>query len=70
MAFVEERARELGLKEVFCLSTQAVNYFVQKGGYRLGTPDDLPPQRRQRYDQSGRRSQVLTKDLVAVNSQK
>jgi amino-acid N-acetyltransferase len=61
MNFVEERVRELGLKELFCLSTQAVNYFVQKGGFRLGSPDDLPAPRRQRYDQSGRGSQVLVK---------
>jgi amino-acid N-acetyltransferase len=64
MNFVEELARERGLKDLFCLSTQAVNYFVQKGGFVLGTPEDLPLQRRQRYDQSGRRSQVLIKKLT------
>lgn len=63
MNFVEETARELGNAVLFCLSTQAVNYFVQKGGFQLGTPDDLPPLRRQRYDASGRRSQVLLKRL-------
>ncbi len=30
---------------------------------RLGTPEDLPPARRERYEHSGRRSQVLTKKL-------
>jgi hypothetical protein len=44
-------------------SGQVLNYFVQKGGYRQGTPDDLPPARRQRYDKSRRRSLVLTKKL-------
>jgi amino-acid N-acetyltransferase len=63
MQYVEEQARQAGLQELFCLSTQAVNYFVQKGGFRLATPDDLPPPRRQRYDASGRRSQVLLKKL-------
>jgi amino-acid N-acetyltransferase len=63
MSFVEELARERGLHQLFCLSTQAVNYFLQKGGFRLGTPEDLPSPRRQRYDFSGRRSQVLIKDL-------
>src|SRR5438105_4748886 len=63
MQFVEAQARSRGLAELFCLSTLAVNYFVQKGGFRLGTPDDLPPPRRERYDRSGRRSQVLTKGL-------
>jgi amino-acid N-acetyltransferase len=63
MQYSETQARTAGAVELFCLSTQAFNYFVQKGGFRLGTPDDLPPQRRERYDQSGRRSQVLTKKL-------
>jgi amino-acid N-acetyltransferase len=64
MQFVETQARASGAEELFCLSTQAFNYFVQKGGFRLGTPDDLPQVRRQRYDASGRRSQVLTKKLI------
>jgi amino-acid N-acetyltransferase len=63
MHFVEAQARTRGVATLFCLSTQAVNYFVQKGGFRLGTPDDLPPARRERYDKSGRRSKVLTKTL-------
>jgi amino-acid N-acetyltransferase len=63
MHYVEEQARQAGAKELFCLSTQAVNYFVKKGQYVLATPDDLPPVRRQRYDASGRRSQVLKKAL-------
>lgn len=61
--FVEEQARNVGARELFCLSTQAVNYFVQKGNFRLGSPSDLPLPRRQLYDQSGRRSQVLVKPL-------
>jgi len=28
-----------------------------------GTPDDLPPARREKYDQSGRNSKVLVKKL-------
>jgi amino-acid N-acetyltransferase len=63
MQFVENQARGNGARELFCLSTQAFNYFMQKGGFSLGSPDDLPPARRQLYDQSGRRSQVLTKKL-------
>ncbi len=63
MNFVEGVSRERGLRELFCLSTQAVNYFVQKGGFRLGKPEDLPPARRQRYEVSGRHSQVLIKKL-------
>ena len=61
MQYVEDQARQAGVRTLFCLSTQAVNYFVQKGGFRPGSPDDLPPARRVRYDASGRRSKVLTK---------
>jgi amino-acid N-acetyltransferase len=63
MQYVEAQARSKGLRELFCLSTQAFNYFVQKGGFRQGTPDDLPLARRQLYDRSGRHSLVLTKKL-------
>jgi amino-acid N-acetyltransferase len=63
MGFLEEHARGAGVKELFCLSTQAINFFLQKGGYRLATPDDLPAARRQRYEVSGRRSKVLLQRL-------
>jgi amino-acid N-acetyltransferase len=63
MHYAETQARAAGVREFFCLSTQAVNYFVQKGGFQLGTPADLPRARRERYEQSGRRSQVLIKTL-------
>jgi amino-acid N-acetyltransferase len=65
MHYAEAQARAAGAAELFCLSTQAFNYFLQKGGFRLGTPDDLPPDRRERYERSGRRSQVLVKQLTA-----
>jgi len=61
--YAEDYARDLGLNELFCLSTQAINYFVQKGGFRLATPDDLPAARRELYERSGRKSQVLLKRL-------
>jgi amino-acid N-acetyltransferase len=61
--FVESKARELGLIELIALSTQAFNYFMSKGGFVEGTPDDLPPARREKYDQSGRKSKVLVKKL-------
>jgi amino-acid N-acetyltransferase len=62
--FVENRAKELNLKELITLSTQAFTYFQSKGGFSEGTPDDLPPARREKYDQSGRNSKVLVKKLV------
>jgi amino-acid N-acetyltransferase len=61
--FVESKARELGLAELLALSTQAFNYFQSKGGFSEGTPDDLPAVRREKYEQSGRRSKVLVKKL-------
>jgi amino-acid N-acetyltransferase len=62
--FVERRARELGLNEVLALSTQAFTYFQSKAGFVEGTPEDLPPVRRERYEQSGRNSKVLVKKLT------
>jgi amino-acid N-acetyltransferase len=61
--FVEARAREQGLAELITLSTQAFTYFISKGGFIEGSPDDLPPSRRERYDASGRKSKVLIKRL-------
>jgi amino-acid N-acetyltransferase len=62
--YAESVARNRGVAKLFCLSTQAVNYFVQKGGYAVGTPDDLPPPRREKYDLHGRNSKVLVKPLA------
>lgn len=61
--FVENKARELGIQELLVLSTQAFAYFQSKGGFVEGTPDDLPPSRREKYEQSGRKSKVLVKRL-------
>ncbi len=64
--FIEERARETGLRTLLALSTQAFNFFRSKAGFAEGTPDDLPPGRRERYEQSGRKSKVLVKTLRPV----
>jgi amino-acid N-acetyltransferase len=63
LQFAEAKAREAGLEQVLVLSTQAYTYFQTKGGYVEGTPDDLPPERREKYEQSGRKSKVLIKTL-------
>jgi amino-acid N-acetyltransferase len=62
--FVENKARDTGLSELLTLSTQAFTYFQSKAGFAEGTPDDLPPARREKYDASGRRSKVLIKKLL------
>jgi amino-acid N-acetyltransferase len=61
--FVESKAREQGLAELIALSTQAFTFFTSKCGFVEGTPDDLPPARREKYDASGRKSKVLVKKL-------
>jgi amino-acid N-acetyltransferase len=61
--FVEDRARVTGVEELFALSTQAFTYFQSKGGFAEAVPADLPPARRERYEQSGRNSKVLVKRL-------
>ncbi|MCI0745087.1 MAG: amino-acid N-acetyltransferase [Verrucomicrobia subdivision 3 bacterium] len=61
--FVESKARELGLQELIALSTQAFTYFQSKAGFVEGGLNDLPPNRREKYEQSGRKSKVLVKKL-------
>lgn len=64
MAFVENLAREKGIKRLFALSTQAFNYLQQKGGFTEVPPDVLPAERRGKYETSGRNSKVLAKTLA------
>jgi amino-acid N-acetyltransferase len=64
MLFAENAAREKGVKTIFLLSTRAFNYFQQKGGYKEGSPSDLPPARREKYGSSRRNSKVLIKALT------
>lgn len=61
--FVEDRARETGVRSLLALSTQAFNFFLSKAGFTEGSPSDLPAERREKYDQSGRHSKVLVKTL-------
>ena len=61
--FVEDKAREMGLEKLIALSTQAFTYFQTKGGFSEGTPDDLPPARREKYEASCRKSKILIKNL-------
>jgi amino-acid N-acetyltransferase len=62
--FVEDRAREQGVETLLALSTQAFNFFASKAGFQEGTARDLPPARREKYEQSGRRSKILVKTLA------
>lgn len=64
--FVEDKAREMNLEKLIALSTQAFTYFQTKGGFVEGTPDDLPPARREKYEASCRKSKVLIKNLKST----
>ena len=65
MAFAENLAREKGAERIYALSTRAMNYLQQKGGYCETSPDILPADRRTRYEGSGRNSKILVKELRA-----
>jgi amino-acid N-acetyltransferase len=67
MTFAEGLAAERGMERIFALSTQAYAYFQQKGGYLEVTSEVLPPERRGKYDHSGRNSKVLMK-AISVRS--
>lgn len=62
--YTESKAKDLGINQLFALSTQAFTFFQIKLGFRDGTPDDLPFERRQKYDLSNRKGKVLIKDLT------
>jgi amino-acid N-acetyltransferase len=64
MHFIENQARIMGVERLFALSTQAFNYFHQKGGFEIGDPSMLPTERRASYSKSKRQSRVLFKDLT------
>ena len=61
--FVENKARQNGLTKLITLSTQAFAYFQSKAGFIEATPDDLPPTRREKYDQSRRNSRIMVKTV-------
>ena len=63
-ARAEVVAKELGMNTMFCLSTQAFTFFQHKLGYREGAVEDLPAARREKYEQSGRNSKILLKNLT------
>lgn len=64
VAFVEKTAKESGVKQLFTLSTRAFNFFTQKGGFVEKNADLLLPDRKARYEKSGRNSRILAKTLA------
>ena len=63
MSFVETLAKQRGFDRLFALSTQAFVYLQQKGGFREDDAQILPPERRAKYEASGRNSRILVKNL-------
>jgi amino-acid N-acetyltransferase len=63
MSFVESLAKQRGFNRLFALSTQAFVYLQQKGGFAEAEPEILPPERRAKYEASGRNSRILVKHL-------
>jgi amino-acid N-acetyltransferase len=66
--FAESVAREQGVEKMYCLSTQAFTFFQHKLDYAEGSVEDLPPSRREKYEQSGRNSKILWKSLTATST--
>ncbi len=65
VTFLLERAGELGLRQVYVLTTQTADWFVQFG-FRDGGVEDLPEDRRRQYNRQ-RNSRVLLLDLETAS---
>lgn len=61
LAFLEKRAADAGMKELFLLTTHTEHWF-RENGYELSSPERLPEERRSLYDPQ-RGSKVLFKAL-------
>ncbi len=58
---VEQRAKAMGLKSIFVLTTRTMHWFIKRG-FVQGEPEKLPEARKRKYNWD-RRSQVLFKTL-------
>ena len=61
LRFLEQRARKLGLKKLFVLSTRTMHWFVERG-YQPGSLEDLPVARAALYNYQ-RQSRIFLKPL-------
>jgi amino-acid N-acetyltransferase len=68
MAFAEQLAAKKGAQALLALSTQAYNFFQQKGGFIEVSPDELPPERRKKWEASGRNSKVMKKATATLQA--
>jgi amino-acid N-acetyltransferase len=58
---IEHRAKALGVKSIFVLTTRTMHWFIKRG-FEQVDPEWLPEARKKKYDWD-RRSQVLVKKL-------
>ena len=58
---IEQRARAMGLKSIFVLTTRTMHWFLKRG-FKQVDPDWLPEARKRKYNWD-RKSQVLVKTL-------
>jgi amino-acid N-acetyltransferase len=61
MRAIEARARALGLKRLFVLTTRTTHWFLKRG-FTIAAVDDLPAERQRLYNWQ-RRSQILVKTV-------
>lgn len=61
MERIIRRAKAMGIKRLFVLTTRTEHWFVERG-FKLGTVDDLPAEKRDMYNYQ-RRSKVLFKNI-------
>jgi len=61
MKRIEKRAKRMGIKQLFVLTTRTEHWFVERG-FKLVSVDDLPAKKRDMYNYQ-RRSKVLFKTL-------
>jgi amino-acid N-acetyltransferase len=60
----ESVAKSRGIPRVFALSNRASDFFIHRLGYSEATLEVLPAARRQQYEESGRDSRILSRNLV------
>ena len=60
----ESVAKSRGIPRVFALSNRASDFFIHRLGYSEATLEVLPAARRKQYEESGRDSRILSRNLV------
>ena len=68
--YAEMRATQLGAEQLIALTTQSLAFFRDVCGFKEGTLDNLPLQRRAEVKDNGRNSRVLFKCLKKTQSSK